>query len=161
MFKHKRIPQSEWFRITAEEAIPKMEWLADKTNQKIVIGNWQQAEAGHYYRRRKSRYDNWYTETKSVAQYQSDMNAQLEKTINYTEQEKMRTARVEPGYWPTKEDKNKVEWAEKDPTYISPTMGCIAWGALIFAMLYFLTAGNAWAFLMTACAAWFFKNKNS
>ena len=161
MFNHKRLPQSEWFRITAEEAIPKMEWLASQTNQRMVIGNWHQAEAGHYYRRRKSRYDNWYTETKSAAQHRSDLNAQLEQTINYTEQEKRRAARVEPGYWPTKEDKNKVEWAEKDPTYISPTIGCITWGALIFAMLYFLAAANVWAFLMTACAAWFFKNLNN
>ena len=32
-------------------------------NQKMIIGNWHLAEAGHYYRRRKSRYENWYTET--------------------------------------------------------------------------------------------------
>ena len=160
MFKHKRIPQSEWFRITAEEAIPKMEWLASQTNQRMVIGNWQQAEAGHYYRRRKSSYGNWYTETKSAAQYRSDLNAQLEKTISYAEKEQSRSARVEPGFWPTKEDKSKVEWAEKDPTFTSPILGCITWAILIYAMLYFLASANGWAFLMTACAAWFFKNRN-
>ncbi len=119
MFKHKRIPQSEWFRITAEEAIPKMEWLAMKTNQKIVIGNWKQAQDGHYYRRRKSGSGNWYTEQKDSYQIQKEECRQLELIISNTERVKLQQARREPGYWPTREDRTKVEWTEKDPTYTS------------------------------------------
>lgn len=119
MFKHKRIPQSEWFRITAEEAIPKMEWLAMKTNQRIVIGNWKQAQDGHYYRRRKSGSGNWYTEQKNSYQIQQEESRQLELIISNSERVKLQEARREPGYWPTRADRTKVEWAEKDPTYTS------------------------------------------
>lgn len=119
MFKHKRIPQSEWFRITAEEAIPKMEWLAMKTNQRIVIGIWKQAQDGHYYRRRKSGSGNWYTEQKNPYQIQQEESRQLELIISNSERAKLQEARREPGYWPTREDRAKVEWAEKDPTYTS------------------------------------------
>tara|TARA_E500000178_G_C16650847_1_gene586329 strand:+ start:379 stop:624 length:246 start_codon:yes stop_codon:yes gene_type:complete len=38
MFKHKRLPQSEWFDIAEEEALPKINWLAAQTNQSMVVG---------------------------------------------------------------------------------------------------------------------------
>lgn len=129
MFKHKRIPQSEWFRITAEEAIPKMQWLSNKTNQPIVIGNWKKAKDGHYYRRRKSRHDNWYTQQKSAVEINQEKAHQLELIIGNSEREKLRKSRKEPGYWPTKEDRSKIEWAEKDPTY-NPIAG---WMILVVA----------------------------
>ena len=116
-FKHKRIPQSEWFQIKAEEAIPRMEWLARLTKERMIVGHWKLAGAGHYYRRRKSRYNNWYTQTRSAAEHQAYINNQLEqKTSSYARQ-KANESRLEPGYWPTKKDPTKLEWAEKDPTY--------------------------------------------
>lgn len=117
MFQHKRLPQSEWFRISAEEAIPKMEWLATKTNQRIVIGNWKQASDGHYYRRRKSGSGNWYTEQKDTVEIQRELTIKLDSIISSSEKVKLRESRLESGFWPTKEDRTKLEWAEKDPTY--------------------------------------------
>jgi hypothetical protein len=136
MFKHKRIPQSEWFRITAEEALPKMTWLAEQTSQKpgivrqMVVGRWKQAQDGHYYRRRKSRYGNWYTEQKSAYVVRQMIEAQLELAISATEAEKAKQSRVESGFWPSKVDPNKIEWAEKDPTYTAG-QGCLGMAATL------------------------------
>ncbi len=136
MFKHKRIPQSEWFRITAEEALPKMSWLAEQTSQKptivrqMVVGRWKQAQDGHYYRRRKSRYGNWYTEQLSTSQVRQLIEEQLELVITSAELEKARESRVEPGFWPSKVDRSKVEWAEKDPTYAAG-QGCLGMAATL------------------------------
>ena len=126
----------------------------------MIVGHWKLAVAGHYYRRRKSRYNNWYTQTRSAAEHQAYINNQLEqKTSSYARQ-KANESRLEPGYWPTKEDKTKVEWAEKDPTYISPTTGCIVWPLLNFAMLYCLAASNGWGFAICLGAAWYFQRLN-
>lgn len=119
MFKHKQMPQSEWFRITADEAIPKMEWLAAKTNQKLVIGKWKRAKAGHYYRRRMSSFGNWYTEQKSSVEIEQEELQLLELEIKSVESIKIKEARREPGYWPSKKDPNVIVWAKKDPTYNS------------------------------------------
>ena len=161
MFKHKRIPQSEWFQITEQDAIAKMNWLADKTNQKMVIGNWHLAEAGHYYRRRKSRYENWYTETKSAIEHQRDLNNQLEREIEYQIKEKTRSSRLEPGYWPSKENKNELIWADKDPTYLSPSVGCLVWAFLIIGLLYFFSTANLFAFLITIFASFLFYRRTN
>jgi len=149
MFKHKRIPQSEWFRITAEEAIPKMEWLVMKTNQRIVIGNWKQAQDGHYFRRRKSGSGNWYTEQKTSSEIQQEVSRKLEFIINHSEKEKIQKARSEPGYWPTREDRTKVEWAEKDPTY-NPVSG---WIILVIISVVLAVLFQQPMFLIIAVAA--------
>lgn len=117
MFKHKRIPQSEWFTIEAEDAIPKMNWIAALTNKNMIIGNWKQAQAGHYYRRRRSKSGNWYTEQKSFGSMKYEQEIILESRINTALTERENIARKEPGYWATKENPNKVEWLPKDPTY--------------------------------------------
>ena len=96
MFKHKRLPQSEWFKISEADAISKMNWLASQTYQRMVVGNWQQAEAGHWYRRRKSSNGYWYTETKSSAQMKAQLEQQLNSTISYAETSALRKAR---GAW--------------------------------------------------------------
>jgi len=149
MFKHRRIPQSEWFRITAEEALPKMNWLAAKTNQRIIVGNWHQAEAGHYYRRRKSSYGNWYTETKSYAEIQIERARQLELAVTTSEKTQIQLARREPGFWPTKEDPSKIEWAEKDPTY-TPING---WIFVVIGSVLLSILAQQPALLMIALAA--------
>lgn len=117
MFRHKRLPQSEWFQITEDEAIAKMRWLASQTNQQIIIGDWRQAAAGHYYRRRKSRNGNWYTEQKSEYQLRQEEKAALERVIAAAEKTQLEKSRKEAGYWPAKNDPDRVEWQEKDPTY--------------------------------------------
>ena len=116
MFRHKRIPQSEWFRITEEEAIPKMNWLANKTNQPMLIGNWQQAQAGHYYRRRRSASGNWYTEQQSATSLRAQHQQRIDSIIQYETNRLERETRKEPGFWPTKEDPSKIEWQKGDPT---------------------------------------------
>lgn len=141
MFKHRRIPQSEWFRISAEEAIPKMTWLVEQTTQRrmligqMVIGRWKQAKDGHFYRRRKSSSGNWYTEQQTALAIRQCIEAQLELAIVTTEREKTQESRTEPGYWPTKEDPSKVEWAEKDPTY-TPSQGCLGMAAILILGLF-------------------------
>ncbi len=149
MFKHKRIPQSEWFRITADEAIPKMNWLANKTNQKMIVGHWQQAQAGHYYRRRKSSYGNWYTEKKSYGQMQVEVTRQLELAVATAERSQSQLARREPGFWPTKENPAKIEWAEKDPTY-TPING---WIFVVIGSVILSILSQQPALLMIALAA--------
>lgn len=116
MFKHKRLPQSEWFRITEEEAIPKMNWLASQTTQNMIIGGWKIAAAGNYYRRRKSSSGNWYTEQKSAHDMRREQEQILESRIRYQEAQVTTEARREAGYWPTKADPNKIEWQPSDPT---------------------------------------------
>ena len=136
MFKHRRIPQSEWFRISAEEAIPKMNWLVQQTTQRriligqMVIGRWRQAKDGHFYRRRKSSSGNWYTEQQTAYAIRQRIVAQLELAIVTIEREKTQEARTEPGYWPTKEDHSKVAWAEKDPAY-TPSQGCLSMAGIL------------------------------
>lgn len=122
MFKHKRLPQSEWFRIEAKDAIPKMEWLANQSSQSIVIGNWKQAKDGHWYRRRKSGSGNWYTEQQDAQNMRRLIDQQLETTVGQAEKEWLNKSRNEPGFWPAKEDKTRIEWQEKDPT--APGSGC-------------------------------------
>ena len=117
MFSHKRLPQSEWFQITEDEAIAKMRWLASQTNQQIIIGDWRQAAAGNYYRRRKSKNGNWYTEQKSEYQLRQEKNAALDRVIAAAEKTQLDKSRKESGYWPAKGDPSRVEWQEKDPTY--------------------------------------------
>jgi len=116
MFKHKRLPQSEWFRITEEEAIPKMNWLASKTNQQMIIGNWRRAAAGNYYRRRRSSSGNWYTQQRSAHDIRREQEQILESWIRSQEVQAKTDARKEAGYWPTKADPNKIEWQPSDPT---------------------------------------------
>ena len=125
MFKHKRLPQSEWFRISADEAIPKMEWLSSRASQSLIVGNCKEAQDGHYYRRRKSSNGNWYTEQKDRYAVRQERERQVESAIRLAERSKAREARREPGYWPTREDPSNVQWAEKDPTYRS-LAGCMS-----------------------------------
>ena len=115
MFNHKRIPQSEWFRIGEEEAVSKMEWLADITNKQMVRrirGNWKLANQGHYYRRRKSRNGYWYTEQKSESTYNRDLDFEIRNVESRLSQE----SRKESGYWPSKGNSNDLVWSKKDPT---------------------------------------------
>ena len=116
MFKHKRLPQSEWFRISEEEAIPKMNWLAAQTNQRMFVGTWTQAAAGHYYRRRRSKSGNWYTEQKTAYELKQEEERLLEAKINSEQSRISAQSRNEPGYWPTKSDPSKVEWQQSDPS---------------------------------------------
>lgn len=125
MFKHRRIPQSEWFQISAEESIPKMEWLAQKTSQPMIVGQWKRAQAGHYYRRRKSSYGNWYTEIKSSDMVSQETERLLEYAIRSVEKQQIQEARSQPGFWPSLNDKTKLEWADRDPTYMSSGTGCL------------------------------------
>lgn len=155
MFKHKRIPQSEWFRISAEEAIPKMEWLAAKTNQSMIVGNWQQAKAGHYYRRRRSSSGNWYTETKSAMALQQEAERRLTLSISSAVQERTRLARKEAGYWATKNDPSKIEWAPKDPTYNESG----GWMMLVVASVILAAVSSQPVFLIIAVAAVLFALK--
>lgn len=117
MFKHKRLPQSEWFKITEEEAISKMNWLASKTNQRMIVGDWKRAAAGNYYRRRKSSSGNWYTEQKSAPEMKLMHDLAVDSAVRSTEQSQLKEIRKEPGFWPTKENPEVVKWQEKDPTY--------------------------------------------
>lgn len=36
----------------------------------MIVGDWKLSKEGFYYRRRKSRYNNWYTEKLSAIDYQ-------------------------------------------------------------------------------------------
>ncbi len=137
MFKHKRIPQSEWFTISAEDAIPKMQWLANTTNQKMIIGLWKQSQAGHYYRRRRSSAGNWYTEQKTAFELQQEEFKELEIFIEKSKSKKLQEARKEPGYWPTKKNPAELEWAEKDPTY-NPNLGCLISFIIIVILIFIL-----------------------
>lgn len=132
MFKHKRLPQSEWFRIEAKDAIPKMDWLANRSSQSIVIGNWKQAKDGHWYRRRKSGSGNWYTEQQDAQNMRRLIEQQLETTVEQAEKEWLNKSRNEPGFWPAKADKTRVEWQEKDPT--ASGSGC---SSLLMAIIAF------------------------
>jgi len=146
MFAHKRMPQSEWFRITSSEAIPKMEWLAKQTTSSrsnFIIGNWRQAQDGHYYRRRKSSKGNWYTEQKSALAVREQIEAQLELSIQTVVRTKTEEARKEPGYWPKQDDQTQIEWADRDPTYTpSSGKGCLVALALGVALLALVSANT-------------------
>lgn len=116
MFKHKRLPQSEWFKISEEDAISKMKWLASMTNQKMIVGNWKRAAAGNYYRRRKSSSGNWYTEQKSAYEIKRMYDLAVDTAVRSAEQLQLKQARKEPGFWPVKANPEVVEWQEKDPS---------------------------------------------
>lgn len=120
-FKHKRLPQSEWFRVSENEVLPKMQWLLQRVtygrNQyNLIIGQWKQAKEGHFYRRRRSQGGHWYTETAGREQVLSQAKTSLEAVVNDSALKAQRIARNESGYWPTKEDPAQLEWAKKDPT---------------------------------------------
>ena len=117
LFTQNSLPQSEWFKISEEDAISKMKWLASQTNQRMMIGDWKQAQAGNYYRRRKSSSGNWYTEQKSAHELNRMRDLALETAVKSAEDIQTKQSRKEPGYWPTKENPSKIEWQEKDPTY--------------------------------------------
>ena len=82
----------------------------------MLIGNWQQAQAGHYYRRRRSASGNWYTQQKSAVDLRAEHQQRINSTIQYETTRLERETRKEPGYWPTKEDPSKIEWQQSDPT---------------------------------------------
>jgi hypothetical protein len=146
MFAHRRIPQTEWFRITSSEAIPKMEWLAKQTTSSrsdFIIGNWRQAQDGHYYRRRKSSNGNWYTEQKSTLAVRQQIEAQLELSIQTVVRTKTEEARKEPGFWPKQNDQTQIEWADCDPTYTpSSGKGCLVALALGVALMALVAANT-------------------
>ncbi|QNI94543.1 bacteriophage-like DNA-binding domain-containing protein [Synechococcus sp. A15-127] len=161
MFKHKRLPQSEWFKISEEDAISKMNWLASKTNQKIIVGKWKRAAAGNYYRRRQSTSGKWYTEQKSAYEIKCMHDDAVESAVESAERLQLIEARKEPGFWPTKENPNVVEWQMKDPTYrnwdrlingfLIVFMGFPA--ALGVAMAIFMMGYILWPFLVILCIA--------
>ena len=135
MFKHKRLPQSEWFKISEEDAISKMKWLASKTNQRMIVGDWKRAAAGNYYRRRKSSSGNWYTEQKSAYEIKRMHDLAVESSARAAEQLQLKESRKEPGFWPTKENPEAMEWQDKDPTYRSWDWVGKAFGYLFVAYL--------------------------
>ena len=135
MFKHKRLPQSEWFKISEEDAISKMKWLASKTNQRMIVGDWKRAAAGNYYRRRKSSSGNWYTEQKSAHEIKRMHDLAVESSARAAEQLQLKESRKEPGFWPTKENPEAIEWQDKDPTYRSWDWVGKAFGYLFVAYL--------------------------
>jgi hypothetical protein len=118
-FRHKRLPQSEWFRITEDEALPKMQWLVQqlasaREQSRFVVGSWKRAQAGHYYRRRKSSSGHWYTETKTWGQIEEDRQRYLLGRAVAAERQVAKQARQEPGYWPV-QGSDDVQWQDKDP----------------------------------------------
>lgn len=125
MFEHERLPQSEWFRIDASDAIPKMEWLSQQTTQPpIIIGNWTQAQDGHWYRRRRSRSGNWYTEQRDNAMMQLSIARELDSRVEQIEKEWKEKARRTKPSTVASSDPAKVLWQAGSPT--SSTKG---WGA--------------------------------
>ena len=83
----------------------------------MPIGGCRQAEAGHYYRRRRSSSGNWYTEQKSAYEIKRIRETAVEAAAQSAERIQLQETRKEPGYWPKKENPSIVEWQEKDPTY--------------------------------------------
>ena len=123
-FRHKRLPQSEWFRITEDEALPKVQWLVQqlasaREQSRFVVGRWKQAQAGHYYRRRKSSSGHWYTETKTWAQIEEDRQRYLLGRAVAAERQAASQARREPGYWPASGGNDAVQWQAKDPSLVA------------------------------------------
>lgn len=139
-FRHKRLPQSEWFRITEEEALPKMQWLAQqlasaREQSRFVVGRWQQAQAGHYYRRRKSSSGHWYTETKTWAEIEKSRQEYLARRAAEAERSAQQQARREPGYWPVA-GTTDVAWQEKDPALVGERRsGLIMLGGILAVLL--------------------------
>jgi hypothetical protein len=135
-FKHKRLPQSEWFRVTEDEVLPKVQWLMQRVDYgsrqfRGVIGQWKQAQAGHFYRRRRSQSGHWYTQTAGREQVLSQARASVESVVNESANRALYVSRSEPGYWPTKEDPTQLVWAEKDPTLgLEKLMGFLILGGI-------------------------------
>ena len=118
-FRHKRLPQSEWFRITEDEALPKMQWLVEKLawtrhRSGMIVGSWKRAQAGHFYRRRKSSNGHWYTETKTSEQIEQDRQQWVAAEAVAVERMALRQSREEPGFWPVPGG-DDVQWQERDP----------------------------------------------
>ena len=149
-FRHKRLPQSEWFRVTEEEALPKMEWLAQELGKAKVgfyVGSWKQAKDGHYYRRRKSSSGHWYTESKSADQIKQAREVYLAERAVTAERVALRQSRQEPGYWPVP-DTTEVVWAEKDPALAAEQdRRNLLLTILLGLLLIFATANAAWLVL--------------
>ena len=166
-FKHKRIPQSEWFRVTEEEVMPKMQWLLQQvelgqTRARYVIGQWQQAKAGHYYRRRKSQNGHWYTQTSTQQQVWTEAQASLELVISSSSNQAQRLARKEPGYWPSKSDPTQLEWAEKAPSQaMDDFLALVIIAGGIVAIAGTLTANVALVLIGVAAVVLGFMPKNN
>jgi Meiotically up-regulated gene 113 len=120
-FKHKRIPQSEWFRVTEEEVMPKVLWLLKRVaggqaSARMIVGQWRQAQAGHYYRRRRSSYGNWYTQTKSTVELQQEAAREIDRAASRAVDDARWESRAEAGFWPATDGSEGLQWADQDPT---------------------------------------------
>lgn len=161
-FRHKRLPQSEWFRITEEEALPKMQWLAHelakaKEGSIFVVGRWQQAKAGHYYRRRKSKNGHWYTETKSWNEIQQDREQYLVRRAVIAEREAVKRARREPGFWPVP-GTTDVTWQDKDPLLARQQRNALFLLSGLLGLAVVLASSNPILLFVAvplACGIWF------
>ncbi len=146
-FKHRRLPQSEWFRVTEEEAVAKMQWLTQqlivaREQSRYVVGRWQQAQAGHYYRRRKSANGHWYTETKTAGQVEEDRQRYMLSRAEMAERQVTREVRREPGYWPVS-GSSELQWQEKDPSLLAERRSSLIMIGGILAVLIGLASPGA------------------
>lgn len=162
-FKHKRIPQSEWFRVTEDEVLPKMQWLMQRvetgrSRMRYVVGQWKQASAGHYYRRRKSQSGHWYTQTSTYQQVWAEAEASLAAVVQDSAKAAENLARREPGFWPSKESPSQLEWAERDPSLATEKLLGFIGLAGLAAVLVGLATAN-WPLFLGAIAIMVFSVK--